>query len=104
MPTRQPPGAGVSAARTASSHDRTRHIGRERERESEFLDPRRSTGLIEDRFRRHAPLPQRPAGLIATERPVCAATASNGLPDERGPAKIEHVIESRFGLLIIFHH
>jgi hypothetical protein len=26
------------------------------------------------------------------------------LPDERGPAKIEHVIESRFRLLLIFRH
>jgi hypothetical protein len=29
--------------------------GRARERESDFLDPRRLTGLIEDRFGRHAP-------------------------------------------------
>ena len=48
--------------------------------------------------------PPRPASLIATKRPFRAATGSNGHPDERSKAKIEHVVESRFRLLLVFRH
>jgi hypothetical protein len=60
---------------------------------------------MEDRFPRpiHAP-PAAAANLIVTERPFWMATGSSGFPDERGPAKIEHVVESRFRLLLIFRH
>ena len=74
-----------------------------REWESDFLDPRRF-GLMEDRFRRPLRLSRRPASLIVTEQSFRAATGSNGRPDERGQAKIEHVVESRFRLLLIFRH
>jgi hypothetical protein len=79
--------------------------GRARERESDFLDPRRLTGLIEDRFGPSCtPCPAVAGQSNCDERPFYAATGSNGLPNERGPAKIEHVIESRFRLLLIFRH
>jgi hypothetical protein len=61
--------------------------------------------LIEDRFGRHAP-PAAAAGQSFCDGnvPFYAATGSNGLPSERGPAKIEHVIESWFRLVLIFRH
>jgi len=45
-----------------------------------------------------------PVLWMVTERPIRAATGSTGLPGERGQAKIEHVVESRLRLLLIFRH
>jgi hypothetical protein len=106
MPARQPPRApgfhrkNRLFALLKPSYRTVSRVG------EDFLDPRRLTGLIEDRFRPRFMLrpPRRPASLMVTERPFRAATGSTGLPGERGQAKIEHVVESWLRLLLIFRH
>ena len=50
------------------------------------------------RRRRHVSMDQ------TLEQSSRAATGSSGLPDERGKAKIDHLVQGGFRLLLIFHH